>query len=124
MNKNKTTLGTRPRHKRVYHEPDKLLIMTVFLIVIFGLISLASASSVMAYKNFGDAYYYFNHQLFGVGVGLAAFVFFSRLDYRIRTWVPYFFSSAFAFSVYSRFIRPLRKIAQLDKCFWLFPATG
>lgn len=80
-------MGTRPRHKRVYHEPDKLLIMTVFLIVIFGLISLASASSVMAYKNFGDAYYYFNHQLFGVGVGLAAFVFFSRLDYRI--WRKY-----------------------------------
>ena len=60
------------------HEPDKHLIVIIFIIVVFGLISLSSASSVIAYDKFGDAYYYFKHQLIGLGLGLIAFWFFSK----------------------------------------------
>ncbi len=78
-----------------YHDADKYLLAVVFLILGFGLISLSSASSVMAYSRFGDAYYYLKHQLFGLFIGLAAFWFFSRADYHI--WRSF----AFSFLVFS-----------------------
>ncbi len=65
-----------------YHEGDKWLIISIFVILVFGLVSLSSASSVVAYDKFGDAYYYFKHQLFGLGIGLVAFWFFASTDYR------------------------------------------
>src|SRR3989339_989674 len=71
------------------HEADKKLVAVIFLIVIFGMIALSSASAVVSYAKFGDAYYYFKHQLFGLGLGLAAFWFFSRIDYRL--WRKYAF---------------------------------
>lgn len=76
--------------KRIgYHEPDNKLIIVVGVIVIFGLISLSSASAVVAYDKFGDVYYYFKHQLFGFGLGVVAFLFFSRVDYHL--WRKYAF---------------------------------
>lgn len=64
------------------HEPDKLLILDIGLIVVFGLIMLSSVSAVAAYTEFGNSYYYFNHQLIGVGLGIFAFWILSRLDYQ------------------------------------------
>ena len=73
-----------------YHEPDNALIFVVGAILLFGLVSLSSASAVVAYYDkFGDAYYYFKHQLVGLSFGLAAFIFFSRIDYHI--WRKYAF---------------------------------
>lgn len=72
-----------------YHEPDKILMVIIGAIVVFGLISLSSASAVVAYDKFGDVYYYFKHQLFGLGLGIAAFIFFSRVDY--HEWRKYAF---------------------------------
>ncbi|MFH0891998.1 MAG: putative lipid II flippase FtsW [Candidatus Falkowbacteria bacterium] len=71
------------------HEPDKSLLAVIFIILIFGLISLSSASSVVAYAKFGDAYHYFKNQLFGLALGLGAFWFFSRVDYHL--WRKYAF---------------------------------
>ncbi|MBI2459811.1 MAG: putative lipid II flippase FtsW [Parcubacteria group bacterium] len=68
-------------------EPDKVLIFIIGAIVIFGLIMLSSASSVIAYNAYHDSYYFFKRQLFGLVLGLAAAWFFSRLDYRI--WRQY-----------------------------------
>lgn len=81
-----------------YHESDKALVAVIFVILIFGLISLSSASSVMAYSKFGDAYYYLKHQLFGLSLGLVVFWVFSRADYRI--WKKY----AFQFLLFSIFL--------------------
>lgn len=81
-----------------YHESDAALMAVIFIIIGFGLISLSSASSVVAYSKFGDAYYYFKHQLFGLTIGLIAFWFFSRADYRI--WKNY----AFHFLLFSIFL--------------------
>jgi len=77
--------------KRVYHRSDKLLVGVVFLLIIFGLISLSSASSVVAYARYGDAYYFFKHQLVGLGIGLAVFVFLAKTDYRHwKKYAPFF----------------------------------
>lgn len=57
---------------------------------------LSSATSAYAYVNkHGNSYYFFSHQLFGAIVGLAAFWFFSRVDYHV--WKKY----AFVFLVFS-----------------------
>lgn len=64
--------------------PDYTLIVTSFLLVIFGLVILASASAPAAFNKFKDSFYYLKHQLiFGFVPGLLAFYFFSRIDYRV-----------------------------------------
>ncbi len=68
--------------KRLYHRPDFLLIAGLAILVLTGLICLSSATTVIAYSKFKDAYYYFNHQLFGLGLGLIGFFFFANTDYR------------------------------------------
>ena len=79
LQKFKRLLGAGSRE----HAPDYILIGAVFVIILFGLVMLSSASSAKAYLDFKNTYYYFNHQLFGIGVGLIAFFIFSRLNYRI-----------------------------------------
>lgn len=64
-------------------ESGKALLVIVGIIIVFGLIMLSSASAVVAYNTYGDSYYFFKHQLFGLGLGLAAFWFFSKVDYQI-----------------------------------------
>jgi len=78
-----------------YHEGDNKLVVVIFIILIFGLVSLSSSSAVIAYAKFGDAYYYFKHQLFGLIIGLLAFWFFAKVDY--RHWKKY----AFGFLIFS-----------------------
>ncbi len=63
--------------------PDYYLVAAVFTITIFGLIMLASASSIQSYQQFGKTYYLFWHQFIrGFLPGLALFIFFSKYDYR------------------------------------------
>jgi len=77
------------------HEADRSLVIIVGIIIVFGLIILSSASSVVAYAKFGNSYYYFKHQLVGLSLGLAAFWFLSRVDY--HRWRKY----AFSFLIFS-----------------------
>lgn len=71
------------------HESDQILIITVGVILVFGLIMLSSASSAIAYTKFSDGYYYFKHQLFGLFLGILLFWFFSKVDYHF--WKNYAF---------------------------------
>ena len=41
------------------HGEDKSLIIAVAVIIVFGLIMLSSASSIMAYAKFNNSYHYF-----------------------------------------------------------------
>lgn len=62
---------------------SKLVTSLFFLIVIFGLVVLASAGIVEGQKRFGDSYYYIKHQLvYGVGFGLLVFWICSRISFR------------------------------------------
>ena len=72
---------------RNYHGADIMLMIIVAIILVFGLVSLISASGAFAYADKGDAYHYVKKQLFGLAVGLIAFFYFARTDYRI--WKKY-----------------------------------
>jgi len=77
------------RHKKTFnpnrpdrgHEPDKVLIATIFTILILGLICLSSVSAVVSYSKFGDAYYYFKKQIFGAALGILGFLYFANSNY-------------------------------------------
>jgi cell division protein FtsW len=73
------------------HEPDKSLITAIFILLVFGLVVLFSASSVVSYARYGNTYYYFAHQLMGLGVGLLAFFVASKIDYRVWKKFAIFF---------------------------------
>ncbi|MFH1597648.1 MAG: putative lipid II flippase FtsW [Patescibacteria group bacterium] len=64
------------------HKPDYFLMGTVLIIVLFGLIMLSSASSVVAFQKFGDPNYYVKHQfVLGILVGVLGFLIISKIDY-------------------------------------------
>ncbi|MCX6798264.1 MAG: putative peptidoglycan glycosyltransferase FtsW [Candidatus Falkowbacteria bacterium] len=69
------------------HEPDKSLMIAVFVLIIFGLIMLSSASSVVSYATYGNIYHFLWRQLAALAVGLVAWFIFSRLDYHL--WRKY-----------------------------------
>ncbi|MCX6800307.1 MAG: putative lipid II flippase FtsW, partial [Candidatus Falkowbacteria bacterium] len=68
---------------------DKILLSTIGLIVSFGLIMLSSATSAVAYTRYGDTYYFFKHQVFGLILGLVAFFILAKIDY--HRWDKYGF---------------------------------
>lgn len=64
------------------HKPDFLLEVFIFIIVVFGLVILVSASSDLAKMEFGNSYFYLNHQLlFGFLPGLIGFLVASNFYY-------------------------------------------
>ncbi len=66
------------------HQPDYLLMLIFFALVVFGLIMVASASVVLGHETHGDRYYYFKHQLYYVFLlGLPVWIIFQRLYYQI-----------------------------------------
>lgn len=72
-----------------YHPADKYLLGVILVLLVFGLVSLSSATSVVAYTKLKDAYFYSKQQLYGLGLGVAAFWFFSKVDYHV--WRKYAF---------------------------------
>ncbi|TSC52597.1 MAG: cell division protein FtsW [Parcubacteria group bacterium LiPW_72] len=70
------------------HKPNYSLIITVFALVIFGLVMIGSASSVLSYERFGNNAYYLRHQFFlGALLGFIAWLIFAKIDYhRWQKW--------------------------------------
>ena len=89
-NKLKELLNYPFTHSIHEHKPDFLLIITLGIICFFGLLMLSSASSVQAFQNYNDSYYFLKHQLVrGLIPGLIAFFIFSRINF--RQWKKYAF---------------------------------
>jgi len=63
-------------------EPDRSLVVAIWILVVFGLIMLASASSVVAYNQYQDGNYFIKHQLINYVIGLVVFLLLSRLDFQ------------------------------------------
>src|SRR3989344_1070905 len=64
--------------------PDYVLITITFLLVIFGLVMLASASSDLAKRKFDDSYFYLKHQiLYGISLGIIGFWLASKIYYKM-----------------------------------------
>lgn len=62
---------------------DRRLIAITALLVVFGLIMLASASSIVAYNTYQDTYYFFKRQLLSILIGVFVFWVCSKIDYKI-----------------------------------------
>ncbi|MBE0447698.1 MAG: putative lipid II flippase FtsW [Actinobacteria bacterium] len=54
----------------------------IFVMVLFGLIMVLSASSARAFDSTGDSYYYIKRQLISVAIGSVALLFFSQIPVR------------------------------------------
>lgn len=61
---------------------DLPLLVTVGMLVIFGLIIVYDASVIQGLRDFGDSHYYIRQQIIWVVVGVASLSFFSQFDFR------------------------------------------
>ncbi|MFA5184329.1 MAG: putative lipid II flippase FtsW [Patescibacteria group bacterium] len=78
------------------HEPDRSLLAALFVLIIFGLIMLFSASSIVSFSRYGNTYHYLIRQVFSLAIGLAIFWLATRVDYH---WWKKFASFFLFFSV-------------------------
>lgn len=64
------------------------LLGATFLLLIFGIVMIFSASSVTAFSKYGDSFYYLKRQILWALIGLSFLVFFANRDYhQIRRWL-------------------------------------
>ncbi len=64
------------------HAPDYIFILSLAVLVVFGLAALISASSVVSFRDYGDSYFKVKQQIFhGIIPGLILFFIFFRFDY-------------------------------------------
>lgn len=78
------------------NKSDNILLFTVFALLAFGLIMIASAGVVYSEGRFGDQYYFFKRQLlYGILPGLLAFYICQKIDYHYwkKISVPLFLIS-------------------------------
>lgn len=90
------------------HEADKSLIAAVLFLLVFGLVMLFSASSVVSYSRYTNTYHYFLRQFIWVAFSLGVFYFVSRIDYRWFKKFAGFFLLASVFLLILVFIPGLR----------------
>jgi len=75
---------------------DKILLISIFSLVVFGLIMIASAGIIYSQTRFGDQYFFFKRQLFwGILPGLALFYLAQKIDYHFwkKIAIPFFLTS-------------------------------
>lgn len=63
--------------------PDVWLVFTILGLLIIGLVMVYSAGSVLAFRNYGDSFYFVKRQLLFACLGLVAMFFMANMDYRI-----------------------------------------
>jgi len=63
------------------HEPDKSLLAALGVLIVFGLVMLFSASSVVSFDRYNNTYHYLLRQLFSLGIGLAVFYLAAKVNY-------------------------------------------
>ena len=69
---------------RYSHAPDYVLLGTIGILLVFGLLMLSSASTVISFQSTGDSYFFVKHQLlYGVLPGILFFLIAIRLPYAI-----------------------------------------
>lgn len=66
-----------------------MLLIILGIIVIFGLIALSSASTVIGHQQYNDSAYFLKQQLLSVLIGIIGFAIAYRIDYRV--WKRYAF---------------------------------
>jgi len=61
---------------------DKVILSLVFVLTFFGILMVYNASVAMAFRNFGDKYYFARQQAIWGGIGLMAMFFASKFPYQ------------------------------------------
>lgn len=61
---------------------DFPLLVTVSILVVFGLLIVYDASVIQGLRDFNDSYYYIKQQLIWVVLGIASLIFFTNFSYR------------------------------------------
>jgi len=77
---------------KTYNHPDYVLVGTTAILIILGILILASVSAPISQQKFGTTYYFLTHQLlFGLlpGIILAFLAFKISLDF-LKKWAPFF----------------------------------
>jgi len=68
------------------HKPDYVFLSFLIIILLFGLVSLLSASIIKSYQVHQNLYYFFKHQfIFGILLGLLAFLICQKINYKF--WI-------------------------------------
>lgn len=63
-------------------QPDYLVLSCALLLILFGLVMIASASSNLGKTQFNDSYYYLKHQIYyGLSLGIVGFFVASKINY-------------------------------------------
>ncbi|WP_160034217.1 stage V sporulation protein E [Paenibacillus sp. An7] len=76
--------------KQTRPAPDFWLIICIVSLLAIGLVMVYSAGSVLAFRQYGDSFYFVKRQLLFAGLGLAAMFFTANVDYRIwRNYAKY-----------------------------------
>ena len=77
-----------PKEKK---HPDYFLLITAGLLVIFGILILASASATVSYEKYGTPFYFLSHQIYlGLIPGIIlAFLFFKIKLSFLKKWSPF-----------------------------------
>jgi len=71
-------------HSTKTKQADRKFLIYLFVLVVFGLVALTSASGPSGYEKFGDSYFYVKRQiLFGLLPGLVGFLVLARIPYHI-----------------------------------------
>ena len=69
--------------KETFDKPDYFLLSILGAIAIFGLVMLFSASTVQSFRDFGDPYFLFKHQLLnGYLPGIILFFILAKINYQ------------------------------------------
>ena len=63
--------------------PDIWIIIPTLLLLTIGVIMVYSASSVLAFREFGDSFYYLKRQLIFAVLGIVAMFFTMNVDYLV-----------------------------------------
>lgn len=85
-----------------------LLLATIAVLNVVGLVMVLSASSVSSLSNYGSSWFFFRRQILWIALGVAAFVFGARIDYRM----------------WRKLVTPLLAIAALLLALVLVPGVG
>ncbi len=72
----------KEQEKTIKRPMDFVILITVIILVCFGIVMVYDSSFYYAEIHFSNSMYYFNKQLVGAILGFAAMIFFSYFDYR------------------------------------------
>ena len=70
-----------------HHQPDYVYLSLIAILIVFGLVMLSSAGSVLGFQHFGDSNYFLKKQAISLLVGLVLFAVTYSIDYqRWKKW--------------------------------------